>query len=109
MAKASPRSVHRCQACGHVEPRWLGKCPGCDAWNTLVEERPLALAPRGLSAERVGAHLPGAGGRPVPASAVEAEEIIPRLESGLAELDRVLGGGLVPGSLVLLGGDPGIG
>src|SRR5688572_28764146 len=111
MAKASPRSVFRCQACGHVEAKWLGRCPGCAEWNVLVEERRdrQAVSPRGLSSQRVAPNLPGAGGAPVPASSVDMDESLPRMQSGIRELDRVLGGGLVPGSIVLLGGDPGIG
>lgn len=106
-ASAAPRTVYRCQACGHVESKWLGRCPSCGEWNALVEEIP--AAGRGLSAARTAPGLPGAGGRPVPVSAASAEDRAPRLVTGIGELDRVLGGGLVPGSLVLLGGDPGIG
>jgi DNA repair protein RadA/Sms len=100
MARSS--TVHVCASCGHEEPRWHGRCPGCGEWNTLVEE------PRGRAA-------PGRGGRggaalPVPVALgdVSAPEI-PRLASGIGELDRVLGGGIVPGSVVLIGGAPGIG
>ncbi|MBI4512091.1 MAG: DNA repair protein RadA [Deltaproteobacteria bacterium] len=102
----SPRSVHRCQSCGHVEPKWLGRCPACGEWNTLVEELPPG---RSLSAKRIAPGLPGSGGKPIPLAEVSVDENLPRLACGIAEVDRVLGGGLVPGSLVLLGGDPGIG
>jgi len=95
---ARAKTVFRCAGCGRQEPKWLGQCPGCGAWNSLLEEAP---APPGRPTQRAGA-------RPVPAS-----EIAPpreaRCATGLAELDRVLGSGLVPGSSVLLGGDPGIG
>jgi DNA repair protein RadA/Sms len=101
-AAAAPRSVFRCQACGQVEGRWLGRCPGCGDWNTLVEE---AAPLRGPAAAR----RPAAGDGPVCAADAAGAEADPRLRSGIEELDRVLGGGLVPGSLVLLGGDPGIG
>lgn len=102
MAKA--KTLYICQECGHESVRWLGKCPGCGNWNTLVEEMvPQAPARRaGLS--------PGlsSGEKPVVISAVEAEDS-PRWPTGSGELDRVLGGGIVPGSFVLVGGDPGIG
>ncbi len=98
------KTIFVCQDCGHESPKWLGKCPGCGAWNTMVEEiLPSAAAARpGIS--------PGlsSGEKPVAISTVEAEDA-PRLSSGSAELDRVLGGGIVPGSFVLVGGDPGIG
>src|SRR5881409_330019 len=97
-----PTTVHVCSACGHQEARWHGQCPGCGEWNTLVEE---AVAPaRGPR--------PGAARAPRARSErlrdVRTPEIA-RLQTGIREFDRVLGGGLVPGSLVLLGGSPGIG
>src|SRR5579872_317129 len=93
-------TVHVCSACGHAEPRWHGRCPGCGEWNAMVEE------PRGRSAPRL--EPTGAGAAPVALAEVSAPEV-PRLASGIGELDRVLGGGIVPGSVVLLGGAPGIG
>src|SRR3954454_11763918 len=96
-----PSTVHVCSACGHQEARWHGQCPGCGEWNTLVEE---AAAP----ARAGGRAKAGPGGRPQRLRDVRTPEI-PRLETGIREFDRVLGGGLVPGSLVLLGGSPGIG
>src|SRR5215217_5176145 len=99
MARA--HTQHICTDCGHAEARWHGQCPECGAWNTLVEEaRPLATA----SAPARGA----SAGRPVRLADVRAQRL-PRLPTGTGEFDRVLGGGLVPGSLVLLGGSPGIG
>jgi DNA repair protein RadA/Sms len=98
---ARPAIVFACSACGHVCPKWHGRCPGCGDWNTLVEER-RAGTPRGPSAARGGAPRPVAL-RDVRAPAAR------RLRTGIGELDRVLGGGLVPGSLVLIGGPPGIG
>jgi DNA repair protein RadA/Sms len=89
-----------------VAARWHGQCPGCGEWNTLVEERAPAAAARGG-----GGRAPAGGGRalkPVPLADVAAERV-PRLTTGIGELDRILGGGIVPGSLVLLGGSPGIG
>ena len=101
---AKPRKRYVCSDCGHVAFAWQGQCPGCSAWNTL-EER--AEAPsRGGGAAR--ARRAGAAPKPTPLRAVEAERSR-RLLTGIGELDRVLGGGLVPGSVVLLGGAPGIG
>jgi DNA repair protein RadA/Sms len=100
-------SIHVCSACGHETPRWHGQCPGCDAWNTLVEEavaRPAASGGRGGTRGGGGAQAV----KPVPLGQVEASEVA-RLATGIGELDRVLGGGIVPGSLVLIGGSPGIG
>jgi DNA repair protein RadA/Sms len=96
---ARPSTVHVCSLCGHEEPRWHGRCPGCGEWNTLIEE------PRGRAAPRAGG--PGAA-KPVALADVSAPEV-PRYGTGIGELDRVLGGGIVPGSVVLLGGAPGIG
>jgi len=100
-----PRSASRyvCQSCGTEAPRWSGRCAGCGEWNTLVEAPPEPVA-GGHSRRRRRGEAP----RPVPLREV-AVAAVPRLETGIAELDRVLGGGLVPGSLVLLGGAPGIG
>jgi DNA repair protein RadA/Sms len=96
-----PTSVFSCSACGAQSPKWHGQCPSCGEWNTLAEER----APTGRAAQRPAR---GPVARPVPLREVAAERA-PRLATGIGELDRVLGGGLVPGSLVLLGGSPGIG
>ncbi len=93
-----------CQECAHVAPAWTGRCPGCGEWNTLVE----AIG-RGSSAGRRGSSSPrNPSARPVPLREVKPPDV-DRLRTGIAEFDRVLGGGLVPGSLVLLGGSPGIG
>ncbi len=97
---AKPRTIHICQACGYQTPKWLGQCPDCRAWGSLVEEAQAGgPPPRGLGA---------AGAKPIPITEVSTETQL-RALTGIGELDRVLGGGLVPGSLVLLGGDPGIG
>jgi len=95
------RSAFFCQNCGHSSPKWLGKCPSCDAWNTFVEEE---LRDTQGGTGRDAAY----GGAPQPLDAIEAEDG-ERLSTGIAEMDRVLGGGLVAGSAVLVGGDPGIG
>src|SRR3954468_5442864 len=99
-----PTTVHVCSACGHQEARWHGQCPGCGEWNTLVEEAVVA-APKGRGG---GGGTAARAARPVRLRDVEQPQIA-RLETGIREFDRVLGGGLVPGSLVLLGGSPGIG
>jgi len=97
------RSVWRCQACGHVEGKWQGRCPACQEWNSLIEELDAASAPR------AAAVAIGDGGAPVSIADVQADVGGTRLRSGIGEVDRVLGGGLIAGSLVLLGGEPGIG
>nr|MDD6336390.1 DNA repair protein RadA [bacterium] len=97
------KTLFVCNACGYETGRWLGQCPGCHAWNTL-EEVPVALAQALSRAEA----LPAAGAQAIRLSEVDLTEL-PRFSAGFSELDRVLGGGVVPGSLVLLGGDPGIG
>ena len=105
-SRARPTTIHVCSACGHETPRWAGQCPGCGEWNTLVEE--VRHAARRGSAGGAGAARACAGGTPVPLRSVAAEEH-DRLSTGIGELDSVLGGGIVPGSLVLIGGAPGIG
>ena len=101
---ARPATVFTCSACGASAPKWHGRCPACEEWNTLVEER----APAARAARRGRGARRAAGARPVALRDVSAQHA-PRLSTGIGELDRVLGGGLVPGSLVLLGGSPGIG
>ncbi|HEV2786316.1 MAG TPA: DNA repair protein RadA [Solirubrobacteraceae bacterium] len=100
---ARPTTVHVCSQCGHSSARWHGRCPGCEAWNTLVEERAPAGGGKGRAARAAAP-----AGRPVRLADVSTERV-PRMLTAIGELDRVLGGGLVPGSLVLLGGSPGIG
>ena len=98
------RSVFVCSACAHESPKWHGRCPGCHEWNSLVEE----AAARTSAASASTRARTARAARPTPLAEVEAPSLA-RLETGIGELDRVLGGGLVPGSLVLLGGSPGIG
>src|SRR5512140_1253681 len=100
MAKA--RTIFACQTCGFQSPRWLGRCPDCQAWNTLVEERVEAAS----ESKRYASESAPSAAQPL--TAVRAADE-PRQRSGIGELDRVLGGGVVPGSVVLIGGDPGIG
>ena len=98
---ARTRSIYRCGTCGAEGPQWTGRCAGCGEWNTIVEERSReSSAASGL--------LPCAPSRAVPIAEVESEGWEPR-PVGIGELDRVLGGGLVAGSVTLLGGEPGIG
>jgi len=105
---ARPITLHVCSDCGHSEPRWMGQCPGCEAWNTLVEERPI-VASRGPGS--AGARRGAGAGSAAPVQRLRDVEAVKvaRLLTRIGELDRVLGGGIVPGSLVLLGGSPGIG
>jgi DNA repair protein RadA/Sms len=102
---AKDKSIYTCTECGGTSPKWLGKCPGCGAWNTLiesVEEGPsknrYSAAARGLVASQPVATL----------AEIEASDV-DRQSTGIDELDRVLGGGIVAGGVVLIGGDPGIG
>lgn len=96
------RSVYACTECGAQAPRWLGRCPSCGSWSTLVEE-PSGTAP---GEDLLGAARSGA--TPVRLGEVRSEQT-PRFASGIGELDRVLGGGLVPGAVLLLAGEPGVG
>jgi DNA repair protein RadA/Sms len=106
MAKSkSLKLVFVCQQCGAQQPRWMGKCPDCGEWNSLIEERPATATPE--SSPRGGLFRM----RETPTVAyqdIESQDDA-RQSSGIEEFDRVLGGGIVPGSLVLIGGDPGIG
>jgi DNA repair protein RadA/Sms len=106
MAKLKgPRVVYVCQNCGAQQPRWLGKCPECGEWNSLVEEKQ-ATAPSGASPR--GGLFRMREVAPLAYQEIESQDDA-RQSSGINEFDRVLGGGIVPGSLVLIGGDPGIG
>ena len=99
MVKA--KTLYVCQHCGTFQPKWTGQCPACNEWNSLVEEQPAESAPKGLGARK---------GRKIEFVGLKGgEKQPPRRVSGNAEFDRVTGGGLVPGSATLVGGDPGIG
>ncbi len=95
------KSLFVCSSCGHESAKWHGRCPGCAEWDTLVEEAPRAASSRGKGGS-------GRALKPTRLREVEAPRVA-RLSTGIGELDRVMGGGIVPGSLVLLGGSPGIG
>ncbi len=105
MKKPKIAPEYACQECGNLSPRWLGKCPECAGWNTYVEE---SSTPRrgnmGMTAKKDRAGL----SKPVPVTQIQSERE-KRITTDNKELDRVLGGGLVPGSVILVGGDPGIG
>ncbi|MBN9399384.1 MAG: DNA repair protein RadA ['Candidatus Kapabacteria' thiocyanatum] len=100
------RSIYRCSMCGTTSPRWAGKCPGCGQWNTMIEE-----IERKETASRKGGRrdVSAALGREALALQDVDTSESPRLHTGMGELDRVLGGGLTVGSIVLVGGDPGMG
>jgi len=100
MAKSQTQFV--CQSCGAVTSKWAGKCDSCNEWNTLAEEASSGALPKGVSG--------GKGGKAISFVGLKGKTAAPpRLQTGIAELDRVCGGGLVAGSAVLVGGDPGIG
>jgi DNA repair protein RadA/Sms len=103
---AKIKSIYSCTECGGTSPKWQGQCPGCGQWNTLVES--VADAPAGTKHRFAGLAVPGGGSKVQKLSEVSAREA-PRMATGVAEFDRVLGGGLVAGQVVLIGGDPGVG
>jgi DNA repair protein RadA/Sms len=99
MARAQAR--YACQQCGAVHAKWTGRCDGCGGWNSLIEESPREAVPKGLGKD---------GGRALGFVGLTGPTMLPpRRSTGIAELDRVCGGGFVPGSAILVGGDPGIG
>lgn len=101
---AKTKTAYFCQHCGHQSPKWLGKCPSCGEWNTFVEEVVQKEGTAGGWKRSASAHIP----KPQKLSEISMDQQ-ERLSCGLEEMDRVLGGGLVKGSLVLIGGEPGIG
>lgn len=103
MAKST--TIYVCQNCGAEFPKWMGKCSVCGEWNTLTEE--VTITGKNKTSGRIAPHSTGRH-KPLPVSSVSVEDV-PRIDTCIGELNRVLGGGLVPGSLVLLGGEPGIG
>lgn len=96
------KTFFQCQACGHTSPKWLGRCPDCNAWNSFAEERKEPVSRHASSTPRQ------TRSEPRPLSDISPTPVN-RASSGISEFDRVLGGGIVPGSVVLVGGDPGIG
>jgi DNA repair protein RadA/Sms len=105
---AKSRSVHRCSECGAEYPRWAGRCEACGAWNTLVEEPAATRRTGGAGRARSDKRSEAGSGSPIRLAEVSRDGV-QRWCTGLAELDFVLGGGIVPGSLVLVGGEPGVG
>lgn len=102
MAKSKSKFV--CQNCGYVSPKYLGRCPNCGAWNQMVEEVEHAESAKATPSRRTS----DLDSKPIKINDVSFQKE-PRVKTDLSELNRVLGGGIVPGSLVLIGGDPGIG
>ena len=103
MAKAKAKTVFFCKECGYETPKWMGQCPGCHQWNTMTEEK---INPVSRGVGKRGNNLPHQQLTGLFEVSMEEED---RSSSGIPELDRVLGGGIVKGSLTLVGGDPGIG
>ena len=103
MAKTKIKTVFRCQECGHTSAKWLGRCPDCDAWNTIIEEKETSLA----STLNIR-NLTDFSSEVSKLDEISVENY-DRHKTGISEFDRILGGGVVPGSVVLLGGAPGIG
>lgn len=106
MAKTRVTTVYFCQNCGYESSKWMGQCPGCKQWNTMVEETVHANG-RGTSGRNDTSGM-GTMNRPQTLSAISMEEE-DKFFTHMEEFDRVLGGGIMPGGLVLVGGDPGIG
>lgn len=98
--KKKDKIIFKCQRCGGQTPKWMGQCPDCGGWDTLIEERTIPRSPRIRAAAFIQ--------KPVLIDSISVEET-DRINTGISEFDRVLGGGLVDGSLILIGGDPGIG
>ncbi len=96
------KTFFQCQACGYTSPKWLGKCPDCGAWNSFAEEKKESVTRH----SSIATHFKKSEPQPLSSVTGGAGQ---RTSTGIGELDRVLGGGVVPGSVVLVGGDPGIG
>lgn len=107
MAKA-PKRAFVCNECGADYPRWQGQCSACHAWNTITEVR-LAASPTVARNERLSGYAGNAGVAKVQKLSDISLEELPRFSTGFKEFDRVLGGGVVPGSAILIGGNPGAG
>src|SRR5215212_5043668 len=111
MAKLKNRSQFLCNSCGSVHPKWMGKCPDCGTWDSLEEYKtptPDAHRPNRVSGSGGGTGDLAHGAEALPLSEIDHADA-PRVGTGIGEFDRVLGGGVVPGSAVLVGGEPGIG
>ena len=104
MATVKTKSVWFCKECGNESAKWMGRCPACGEWNTMVEE----TVATGKKAASASVSVPGSGHKPMPLAEIDSN-LENRISLNNAEVDRILGGGLVEGSLVLIGGEPGIG
>ena len=104
MATVKTKTVWFCKECGNESPKWMGRCPACGEWNTMVEEK----VATGKKSPVASVSVPGAGHKPMPLSHIDSS-VENRISLNNGEVDRILGGGLVEGSLVLIGGEPGIG
>ena len=104
---AREKTCFACTACGYETARWVGRCPGCGAWNTM-EESVVAAPAKTAAAAKPLRQRPGSGAQAMLLRDIP-EDAAARLSTGIGELDRVLGGGIVEGALMLMGGDPGIG
>ncbi|WP_244875661.1 DNA repair protein RadA [Winogradskya consettensis] len=100
--RSEPRPAYQCDACGHQPPKWLGRCPECNEWGSIIEAKPGPM----ISGRVVSSRLPSEPARPIKTISAAPAKAVP---SGVSELDRVLGGGLVPGAVILLAGEPGVG
>ena len=107
MPNIKQKTVWFCTSCGNESPKWMGRCPTCGEWNTMVEEK-VAVGKSSGAGRQQGFSVPGAGQKPVPLADIDSAAEV-RISLDNAEMDRILGGGLVEGSLVLIGGEPGIG
>ena len=105
MATVKTKTVWFCKECGNESPKWMGRCPACGEWNTMVEETVATGKKQGGAA---AVSVPGSGHKPMPLSHIDSS-VENRISLNNGEVDRILGGGLVEGSLVLIGGEPGIG
>ncbi|MEV4635868.1 DNA repair protein RadA [Actinoplanes sp. NPDC049548] len=101
--RTDPRPAYQCDACGHQPPKWLGRCPECNEWGSIIES---TMTGPVVSGRVVSSRLPSEPARPIATISAAPAKAVP---SGVSELDRVLGGGLVPGAVVLLAGEPGVG
>ena len=105
---AKPKTLYACSECGGTSPKWQGQCPHCNAWNTLIETVAETASSNRFSQHATLAGVSAERGKVQSLNKVRAEDV-PRKPTGIGEFDRVLGGGLVEGGVVLIGGDPGIG
>jgi DNA repair protein RadA/Sms len=102
-SRSEPRPAYQCDACGHQPPKWLGRCPECNEWGSIIES---TLTGPVVSGRVVSSRIPATPARPIATISAAPAKAVP---SGVGELDRVLGGGLVPGAVILLAGEPGVG